>query len=588
MPPAQYYLRLLGGFDVLRDGRRAAQACIGKLQALLAYLAAEADQVHTREALAGLLWPERDEDHARQSLRQALTALRDALGDKAGAGGLLSVSRETVALNPAAYQLDIAAFEAQIPAACPDGLRTRAACRRCHQNAAAHYRGAFLAGLSVPDAPEFDSWLRLKRERFARRAAELYGHLAACHEQSGELSGALDYARAQLRIDPWDEAAHRQVMRVLALGGSRNAALDHYRRMRAQLSAELGVEPDAASRDLYASIRDGRTTRRQLTPAARLAEPTSPWEPRECAAAPPGHAGERRVLTVLSLELCCPTEVDPEMLYEGARRLQQSARERIPEHGGAVRDCGNLELLAYFGYPLPCERPAVQAVRAAQALRTDLEPYAPRIRLHTGMAFLPPRARGACDRELALVSSVPLQARRLHLLAPEVPLAVSDCTWAAAGDVLEARRVPSAGAGAGLECIALHEVLGVRAVASASVPPAARRALWLERAEQQLEQLGAAKALAQLAACLGRSFSETQLQSLLRASGQLGFAAPQLAAHLETLVRSGVWTADSGGAATRYRFRRRALHRAALEGQSLAVRRLYRRMLGAADSHSAR
>lgn len=586
MSPARYYLRLLGGFDVLRDGRRAAQACYGKLQALLAYLATESDQLHTRQALAGLLWPERDEEHARQSLRQALSALRDALGDESG--GLLSVSRDTVALNPAAYQLDITAFDAQIPPACPPGLQTRAACRRCHQNAAAQYRGAFLAGLSLPDAPEFDSWLALKRERFARRAAQLYGHLAACHEQSGEFAGALDYAREQLRIDPWDEAAHRQVMRVLALGGSRNAALDHYRRMRAQLSAELGVEPDAASRDLYASIRAGHTARIMLTPAERLAQPASPWDARECAAAPQGHGGERRVLTVLSLELCCPSEADPEALYAGARQLQQSARERIPEHGGTVRDSGNLELIAYFGYPLACERPAVQAVRAALALCTDLQAYAPRIRVHTGTAFVPPRARGPCDSELALVSSVPLQTRRLQLLAPQVRVAISDCTWAAAGDVLETRRVHSAGAGPGLECLVLHEVLGVRLVASASVSPAVRRALWLERAAQQLEQLGAAKPLAQLAACLGRSFSETQLHSLLRSSGQLGFAVPQLAGHLETLLSSGVWTASVEGDATQYRFRRRSLHRAALEGQSLAVRRLYRRMLGAAGSGAAR
>ena len=579
MPSAPYFLRLLGGFDVLRDGRSAAGGCYGKMQALLAYLAAESDRIHSRQALAGLLWPERDEDHARQSLRQALTGLREVLGGDAGSEALLTTSRETVALNRDAFRTDLSAFAAPTPAACPPGLGERAACRHCHQAAAAHYRGSFLAGLSVPDAPEFDSWLALKRERFARRASELYAHLAACHEQSGEFAGALRYARRQLRIDPWDEEAHRQVIRLLALGGSRNAALAHYRRMRVLLGEELGVEPDQTTRELYASIRAGRTRRVVLSPAERLGQRLSPWGVRECAAAPLGHAGERHVLTVLSLELCCAPQTDPEQLYGPAQRLAEAAEEQISRHGGLVRESGNLELIAYFGYPRPCERPAVHAVQAALALCSELRPFAPRARVHTGTVFVPPRLRANCDPNGELIGTVPLLARRLQGLAPKVTLAVSAQTWGAAGDGLEARPLTAEGVGAQFGCDGLYEVLGLRAGTLTPLRSAARRALRLERAALQLEQLGPAKRLAQLAACLDPTFTEAQLQQLLHASGQLGFDAHELAAQLHTLVHSGAWVVCPGAQPTRYRFGQRPLREAALRGQSLAVRRLYRRML---------
>jgi DNA-binding SARP family transcriptional activator len=584
MPSAPYFLRLLGGFDVLRDGRSAAGGCYGKMQALLAYLAAESDRIHSRQALAGLLWPERDEDHARQSLRQALTGLREALGGDAAAEALLTTSRETVALNRDAFHTDLGAFAAPTPVACPQGLRERAACRHCHQTAAAHYRGSFLAGLSVADAPDFDSWLALKRERFARRATELYAHLAACHEQSGEFAGALRYARRQLRIDPWDEEAHRQVIRLLALGGSRNAALAHYRRMRALLAEELGVEPDETTRELYASIRAGRTRRTALTPAERLGPSVSPWGVRECAAAPLGHAGERHALTVLSLELSCAPQTDPEQLYGPARHLAAAAEDHVPRHGGLVRESGNLELIAYFGYPRPCERPALHAVQAALALCSELRAFSPRARVHTGTVFVPPRLRESCDSSGELIGTVPLLARRLQRLAPQVAVAISAESWGAAGDGLDTR--PLAAEGVGLEFAGdgLYEVLGLRAAADTPLTATARRALQLERAALQLEQLGPAKRLAQLAACLDPTFTEAELQQLLRESGQLGFDAHELAAQLQALLHTGTWAVCPGAGPTRYRFRQRPLREAALQGQSLSVRRLYRRMLRMVDS----
>ena len=51
-----------------------------KQLALLAFLVLE-PRPHRREALTALLWSEYPDDNARASLRQALSHLRDALGD---------------------------------------------------------------------------------------------------------------------------------------------------------------------------------------------------------------------------------------------------------------------------------------------------------------------------------------------------------------------------------------------------------------------------------------------------------------------------------------------------------------------------
>jgi DNA-binding SARP family transcriptional activator len=54
----------------------------GKVRALLAHLAVKADRPHRRETLAGLLWPDYPERSARASLRNALSDLRTAIGDR--------------------------------------------------------------------------------------------------------------------------------------------------------------------------------------------------------------------------------------------------------------------------------------------------------------------------------------------------------------------------------------------------------------------------------------------------------------------------------------------------------------------------
>jgi DNA-binding SARP family transcriptional activator len=43
---------------------------------------------------------------------------------------------------------------------------------------------------------------------------------------------------------------------ALARSGQRGAALAHYERCRRTLQAELGVEPEAATRALHAELRD--------------------------------------------------------------------------------------------------------------------------------------------------------------------------------------------------------------------------------------------------------------------------------------------------------------------------------------------
>jgi DNA-binding SARP family transcriptional activator/class 3 adenylate cyclase len=551
--------------------------------ALLGYLAAESAKTHTRRALGAMLWPEQDEDHARQSLRQALTGLRRILGDGEGPASLFRSDRDTLGFNRSSvHEIDIAALDAAAPADCTPGvLRSRAACRECHQVAAAYYRGDFLAGLSVPDAPEFESWLEGKRHWFGRRAAQVFADLAACYEQSGQLERALQYARAQLRVDSWNEDAHRQVMRLLSVGGERNAAIAHYRSLCSLLREELGVDPEEETRALCGQIEAGL-----IEPVAALpplgALHGGPDAPRICAAAPPGHSGERRLLTVLSCEVRGAPEEDPEALHERSGEYMARAGEVVRQQGGHVIESDGIGLTAYFGYPLHCEEPSLQAVRTAVALRDRSAVGRPlRIRVHSDFVFVPPRRRASCDIDASIVGTAPRSARALQHVAPDVDLVISANTHALVRGAIECRSIPEQALAASGAPGEVHEVIRVLdgPERTAAVPAHEDPLQVFERLDARLDQLGSAKALLQLASSIGWEFTEARLVSLLARVQNLGLDPPAVADALDGLVAAGILQSWKEESATWYRFPQPTVREAVYRSQSRTQQDLYAKLL---------
>lgn len=256
------YLRLsaLGPLLVTVNGRPASFA-YDKVPALLAYLAVEVGQTHRRDSLAELLWPDRPGPTSRHSLSQALTSLRKAIGEQTADRPFITLMRETVQFYSGGdYWLDAAEFTNRLDSVERHPHPTDDLCADCVaqlENAIALYRGDFLARLSIGDSAAFEQWALIKREAFRERAGWALTQLADHYERAKNLDAGCHYARRQIELDPWREAAHRQLMRLLALSGQRSAALAQYERCCQALMVELGIEPEAETTALYEQIKVG-------------------------------------------------------------------------------------------------------------------------------------------------------------------------------------------------------------------------------------------------------------------------------------------------------------------------------------------
>jgi predicted ATPase/DNA-binding SARP family transcriptional activator len=241
--PHKLELTFLGMLDVHIDGRPANGFRSIKAQALLCYLAVSG-RMHSRSALSGLLWGDTPEEQARASLRQALSNLTELCA------GCLTITRQTIAFDRKhPYSLDVERFEAAAARlAVSPGLVELYADLDL-------YRGDFLEGFYVRNAPDFETWLLGVRARYRELALQAFNAVAFHWMKSGDMAQAILYSRRMLEIEPWQEDAHRRLMQLLAQTGQRTAALEQYRLCQQLLSEELGVEPDEATQALYAEIK---------------------------------------------------------------------------------------------------------------------------------------------------------------------------------------------------------------------------------------------------------------------------------------------------------------------------------------------
>lgn len=236
-------LALLGPLQLTIDDEPLIGLDSGKARALLCYLAVNG-RIHSRHALANLLWGELPESDARRNLRGVILKLRQLLEP------YLQISHQTVALNPdAPIWLDVTAFR--------EGLQAGGQQGTGWQTAVQLYRGEFLQEFYIRQAPDFDNWLQEQRTWFHNQAIMAHDAWATHLQAQGAFDEGIRVARQLLNLEPTREASHRLLMALLALSGQRTDALRQFAQCRQLLAAELGVAVSAETAALHEQIRSG-------------------------------------------------------------------------------------------------------------------------------------------------------------------------------------------------------------------------------------------------------------------------------------------------------------------------------------------
>jgi predicted ATPase len=245
MPPT-LRVRLLGAFSASLDGEPVEGLESARLQSLFAYLVLHRDTPHLRQQLAFLFWPDSSEAQARNNLRQTLHTLRQA---SPPLDGVLLADNRTLRWSPEApLHLDVAEFESELALA---GTASR-------QNdpsvmlVALERAIALYAGDLLPSC--YDTWITSERETLQQRYLGALRQVIHSFEAQRRYAQAISYARRLVARDPLDEAAYRDLMRLLAAVGDRAGVARAYQECGAALQRELGIAPSLETQEAYAAL----------------------------------------------------------------------------------------------------------------------------------------------------------------------------------------------------------------------------------------------------------------------------------------------------------------------------------------------
>jgi DNA-binding SARP family transcriptional activator len=214
----------------------------GKAWGLLAYLVL-AEHPATRRRLAGLLFGEADDPLA--TLRWSLAELRRTIGVPTSLRG-----------DPPALELP--------PGAVVDVTRVLA-----DEDVPADWlAGELLEGMPFP--PAFEAWLSVERRHCAAAAEALMHERAVAGLAAGRHEAAARLATELVGRNPFDEGHHELLVRSLALGGDRTAALARAEECDALFRSELGVAPSPAVRRAAYAARERAFHGTRAAAAAQL------------------------------------------------------------------------------------------------------------------------------------------------------------------------------------------------------------------------------------------------------------------------------------------------------------------------------
>jgi DNA-binding SARP family transcriptional activator len=209
-------------FQIMRESINAQGVEAGrwprrKMKLLIKLLALQPRRQLHRERIQEMLWPTLDADSAANNLYKTIHLVRHALEPDLESGAvsrfIITQGQQIVLQAPGALRIDIDEFQ-QLAA---EALRSDGVA--VFQSALSMYEGDLL----IEDL--YEDWVTERREQLRLLHQELLAELTLRHLSRNEYQQSIERLKELVTCDPSNEDAHRELMRLYAVTGSRHQAL---------------------------------------------------------------------------------------------------------------------------------------------------------------------------------------------------------------------------------------------------------------------------------------------------------------------------------------------------------------------------
>jgi DNA-binding SARP family transcriptional activator/class 3 adenylate cyclase len=452
---------LLGSLEVLDDDLPVPLGGV-KQRAALGFLLLHANRVVATSKLLQALWSRDVPPTARKMLQNAVSGLRGVLTPHGGnpeGSALLLTHAPGYLLRVDQNSLDLSCFQQLTEQGRGDlSAGNWPAAAKVLRKALGLWRGPVLAdlaetGINWPELTAIRDW-RLATQEDCFEAELACGRH---YEIIGELESLIE-------VEPYRERLNGQLMLALYRCGRQVDALSVYRRTRAALVEELGLEPGRELQELERAILDHAPAldlppsvqRRHLLAVGQPSPVSAPVviTPPAVQPAAPAVSVEAMDVTTVERKLVSVVMVsaqlglaagdgDPEDVDAVHQEVASVVSAEVSRLGGVVGGNVGSVFLALFGVPKTTEDDADRAVRASLAIRDRLAAVADvQIGVATGDSLVRLPSAGTPTATGVLLD----QCRQLMALSPLGAVRACTATREAAGSVTwEADAAPTGG-----------------------------------------------------------------------------------------------------------------------------------------------
>jgi len=214
-----------------------------KIVSLLAVLCLSETHTVGRDQLIEILWPDESPDLSRNRFRVTLYRVRQLI-EPPGVepGSVVVLAQNSVSLRMEAITCDARDFLNKITLAETAGNPDEEI--RALERAVALYRGDLMPGFDDP-------WAENQRERLANTRYHALRKLTrGMMGRSAGFDRALPHARVAVSIEPYDEEAHCDLIRLYGATGQFSQAIAQYEALEALLKRDLDAKPSPQARRL--------------------------------------------------------------------------------------------------------------------------------------------------------------------------------------------------------------------------------------------------------------------------------------------------------------------------------------------------
>jgi ATP/maltotriose-dependent transcriptional regulator MalT/two-component SAPR family response regulator len=252
-PLTDLTMNMLGPIEIYRDPARPLSTeawTTRRAKDILCFIGSRPHRRASKDTIIDTFWADADFDVIEKNFHPTVSHIRKALNSNQAIRQNFLLYRDgDYQLNSEfSYRIDTEEFdrlvgvaEAARRAAEHDEFVTAA------ERAVALYRGDFMQG-------SYDEWVDDQRGYYRERYLGLLDSLSGAAQEQGDWTRSLQLAQKILREDQFREDVHCKIMRAQAALGNRAAVKEQFEHLRKVLRDELGIEPAAETRRIYAGL----------------------------------------------------------------------------------------------------------------------------------------------------------------------------------------------------------------------------------------------------------------------------------------------------------------------------------------------